>query len=191
MTAERWQQVKDIFDRAVECDPAARAELLRESCGSDEELRREVESLLACDRQTGSPPDNPLMETGAGAFRSSRPAAPSSAQNDSFGPYLPIRVLGEGGMGTVYLAWQQHPIRREVALKVVKLGMNSRQVLKRFESERQALALMEHPNVARVLDAGTSERGRPYFVMEYADGVGQRHPDETHICRNATCSKLA
>jgi non-specific serine/threonine protein kinase/serine/threonine-protein kinase len=74
-------------------------------------------------------------------------------------------------MGTVYLARQQQPIRREVALKVVKLGMDSRQVLERFEIERQALALMEYPNVARVLDAGTSERGRPYFVMEYVDGV--------------------
>ena len=74
-------------------------------------------------------------------------------------------------MGTVYLARQQQPIRREVALKVVKLGMDSRQVLERFEIERQALALMEHPNVARVLDAGTSKRGRPYFVMEYVDGV--------------------
>src|ERR1700693_4934847 len=84
---------------------------------------------------------------------------------------VPVRVLGEGGMGTVYLARQQQPFRREVALKVVKLGMDSRQVLERFESERQALAMMEYPNVARVLDAGTSERGRPYFVMEYVDGV--------------------
>jgi serine/threonine protein kinase len=84
---------------------------------------------------------------------------------------VPVCVLGEGGMGTVYLARQQQPIRREVALKVVKLRMDSRQVLERFEIERQALALMDYPNIPRVLDAGTSERGRPYFVMEYVNGV--------------------
>ena len=171
MTPERWQQVKEIFDRAVECGPASRMAYIRERCGDDEELRREVESLLASDTQTGSLLDNPLMETGTGASAPSNPDAASPVQNDSFGPYVPVRVLGEGGMGTVYLARQQQPIRREVALKVVKLGMDSRQVLERFEIERQALALMDYPNVARVLDAGTSERGRPYFVMEYVDGV--------------------
>ena len=171
MTPERWQQIKDIFDRAVECDPAARREFLCECCGDDEELRREVESLLAADPETGSLLDNPFMETGTDVSAGSSSAASLPAQHDSFGPYVPVRVLGEGGMGTVYLARQQHPIRRDVALKVVKLGMDSRQVLERFESERQVLALMDYPNVARVLDAGTSERGRPYFVMEYVDGV--------------------
>ena len=164
MTPERWQQVKDIFDRAVECDPASRTAFIHERCGNDQELQREVESLLASDLETGSLLDNPLIGP---------PAAPpaSLANGDSFGPYVPVRVLGEGGMGTVYLARQQQPIRREVALKVVKLGMDSRQVLERFEIERQALALMDYPNVARVLDAGTSQRGRPYFVMEYVDGA--------------------
>ena len=171
MTPERWQQIKDIFDRAVECNPAARRDFLCECCGDDEELRREVESLLAADPETGSLLDNPFMETETGASTASSAAASLPAQHDSFGAYVPVRVLGEGGMGTVYLARQQHPIRREVALKVVKLGMDSRQVLERFESERQVLALMDYPNVARVLDAGTSERGRPYFVMEYVDGV--------------------
>ena len=173
MTPERWQQVKDIFERAVECGPTTRAAYIRERCGDDEELRKEVESLLASDPETGSLLDNPLMETGLmemgdGASASS---ALLPAQNDSFGPYVPVRVLGEGGMGTVYLARQLKPIRREVELKVVKLGMDTRQVLERFEIERQALALMDYPNVARVLDAGTSQLGRPYFVMEYVDGV--------------------
>ncbi len=94
-----------------------------------------------------------------------------SFQEDTFGLYTPLRILGEGGMGTVYLARQERPFRREVALKVIKLGLDSKQVIVRFESERQALALIDHPNVARVLDAGTSERGRPYFVMEYVDGI--------------------
>src|SRR5579863_24028 len=88
-----------------------------------------------------------------------------------FGAYKIVRVLGEGGMGTVYLAEQREPIRRLVALKVIKLGMSTREVMARFDSERQALALMDHPHIARVFDAGASDRGRPYFVMEYVDGV--------------------
>lgn len=88
-----------------------------------------------------------------------------------FGPYKAIRVLGEGGMGIVYLAEQQKPIRRQVALKVIKAGMDTRDVVRRFESERQALALMDHPAIARVFDAGSTPRGRPYFVMEFVAGT--------------------
>jgi WD40 repeat protein len=88
-----------------------------------------------------------------------------------FGPYRVVRLLGQGGMGVVYLAEQEEPIRRRVALKLIKLGMDSREVIARFESERQALALMDHPNIARVFDAGVSQEGRPYFVMEYVPGV--------------------
>src|SRR2546428_12833259 len=88
-------------------------------------------------------------------------------RGDSFGPYRILSVLGEGGMGTVYLAEQTEPIRRRVALKVVKLGMDTNQVLARFNHERQSLALMEHSNIARILDAGASSRGRPFFVMDY------------------------
>jgi serine/threonine protein kinase len=93
------------------------------------------------------------------------------ALGEQFGPYTTIRILGEGGMGIVYLAEQHQPIRRQVALKVIKLGMNTREVIARFESERQALALMDHPNIARVFDAGASHQGQPYFVMEYVSGV--------------------
>jgi WD40 repeat protein/serine/threonine protein kinase len=89
----------------------------------------------------------------------------------NFGAYRIVRLLGEGGMGTVYLAEQQHPIRRQVALKVIKLGMSTTEVMARFDSERQALALMDHPNIARVFDAGTTEQDRPYFVMEYVSGI--------------------
>src|ERR1039457_4672406 len=92
------------------------------------------------------------------------------AERDSFGPYRILRILGEGGMGTVYLAEQTEPIRRRVALKVVKLGMDTNQVLARFSHERQSLARMEHSNIARILDAGASSRGRPFFVMDYIDG---------------------
>ena len=95
----------------------------------------------------------------------------SSHVGQSYGPYRTLRVLGEGGMGIVYLAEQQEPIQRRVAVKVIKLGMDSKEVIARFESERQALALMDHRNIARVLDAGTSQSGRPYFVMEYVPGI--------------------
>src|SRR5205807_490936 len=89
----------------------------------------------------------------------------------AIGPYKLLREIGEGGMGAVWLAEQTQPVQRQVALKLVKAGMDSRQVIARFEAERQALALMDHPNIARVLDAGTTEGGRPYFVMELVKGV--------------------
>jgi eukaryotic-like serine/threonine-protein kinase len=94
-----------------------------------------------------------------------------TAVEHQFGAYQIVRLLGEGGMGTVYLAEQRQPIRRLVALKVIKLGMSTREVMARFDSERQALALMDHPHIARVFDAGASEQGRPYFVMEYVSGI--------------------
>ena len=95
----------------------------------------------------------------------------TAAGDDDFGRYHVLRPLGEGGMGTVYLAEQREPFRRYVALKVVKLGMDTSQVLARFGNERQALAMMDHPNIARIFDAGATRKGRPYFVMEYIEGV--------------------
>src|SRR5205823_5857494 len=89
----------------------------------------------------------------------------------TIGPYKLLQMIGEGGFATVYMAEQAHPVRRRVALKIIKLGMDTRQVIARFEAERQALAMMEHPNIARVLDAGATEAGRPYFVMELVRGV--------------------
>ncbi len=99
------------------------------------------------------------------------PVSATDLEDDQFGSYRLLRLLGEGGMGAVYLAEQTYQIQRQVALKVVKLGMDTKQVLARFEGERQALALMDHPNIARVFEAGTSQKGRPYFAMEYVDGV--------------------
>src|SRR3984957_10165364 len=97
--------------------------------------------------------------------------ATAAACDDDFGRYHVLRSLGEGGMGTVYLAEQLEPIRRRVALKVVKLGMDTAQVLARFHPERQALAMMDHPNIAQIFDAGATDKGRPYFVMEYIEGA--------------------
>ena len=96
--------------------------------------------------------------------------AAAAAGDDDFGRYHVVRPIGEGGMGTVYLAEQLEPIRRHVALKVVKLGMDTTQVLARFNNERQSLAMMDHPNIAQIFDAGATARGRPYFVMEYIEG---------------------
>ena len=97
--------------------------------------------------------------------------AAAAVGDDDFGRYRIVRPLGEGGMGTVYLAEQLAPIHRRVALKVVKLGMDTAQVLARFNNERQALAMMDHPNIAQIFDAGATIKGRPYFVMEYIDGA--------------------
>src|SRR5580693_8238105 len=97
--------------------------------------------------------------------------ATALAGGDDFGRYRVLSPLGEGGMGTVYLAEQLEPIRRRVALKVVKFGMDTAQVLARFDNERQALAMMDHPNIARIFDAGATRKGRPYFVMEYIEGL--------------------
>jgi serine/threonine protein kinase len=112
------------------------------------------------------------LETQATGSGATAPGpAGAGLEGDRFGAYRILQLIGEGGMGSVYLAEQTHPIQRQVALKVVKLGMDTRQVVARFESERQALALMDHPNIAHVYEAGTSDPGRPYFVMEYVDGV--------------------
>ena len=113
----------------------------------------------------------PDAETLAEASDETRFEPTNQRSGDRIGPYCLLQVIGEGGMGEVWLAEQQEPIRRRVALKIIKQGMDTREVVARFESERQALALMDHPNIAKVLDAGATERGRPYFVMEYVEGV--------------------
>ena len=119
-----------------------------------------------------TPPQNPDDQE-------TESSVPPTKDHERIGPYKILEVLGEGGMGIVYLAEQETPIRRRVALKVIKPGMDSKQVLARFESERQALALMNHPNIARVFDAGATEQGRPYFVMEHVAGVPMtRYCDE-------------
>jgi serine/threonine protein kinase len=113
-----------------------------------------------------------LGSSGTGEFRTETLGpATAAATDEDFGRYRIIQLLGEGGMGTVYLAEQLEPIRRRVALKVVKLGMDTAQVLARFNNERQALAMMDHPNIAQIFDAGATPKGRPYFVMEYIEGT--------------------
>jgi tetratricopeptide (TPR) repeat protein len=167
---------RDLFLDALEVsDPAGRAALLDRTCGTDSTLRRRIENLLAAADRPGSfmadPAADRLARGEGGAPGGRDPSAGPSAGAVVSGRYELLREVGEGGMGTVWSADQTHPVRRRVALKVIKAGMDSARVLARFEAERQALALMDHPNIAKVLDAGTTDAGRPYFVMELVEGV--------------------
>jgi serine/threonine protein kinase/WD40 repeat protein len=156
---------ESIFLQALEIAPAGRAAFLDRACAGDAALRADVEGLLRAHDRPGGLLDIP--ETRVAAAGEPEPDRPGGV----VGPYKLLQQIGEGGMGTVFLAEQTHPVRRQVALKVVKPGMDSRQVVARFGAERQALALMDHPNIARVYDAGTTDSGRPFFVMELVHGV--------------------
>jgi eukaryotic-like serine/threonine-protein kinase len=165
-------RVQSAFLASVaSADAAERAKILHAQCGDNLQLRERVEALLRAHDASGELP-------GAGP-RLNAPAAQATviaALADAVGSiiagrYKLLESIGEGGMGTVWVAQQNEPVRRRVALKLVKAGMDSRQVLSRFELERQALALMDHPNIAKVLDGGVTDQGRPFFVMEYVKGV--------------------
>ncbi len=166
MTPE--QNPEELFHRALELkDPEKRASYLDEVCAGNAELRAQVDALLRWDREAGGFMDLPDRDPDA-----TREAPPiPDMTGTEIGRYKLLEKIGEGGMATVYMAEQRHPICRRVALKIIKLGMDTKQVIARFEAERQALALMDHPNIATVLDAGTTETGRPYFVMELVRGL--------------------
>jgi tetratricopeptide (TPR) repeat protein/serine/threonine protein kinase len=153
---------ESLFADALEKPPQERAAFLDAACAADPVLRKNVESLLSA-YDAGQFLEHPAATA----------AQPASAEQPGtvIGPYKLLQEIGEGGMGTVWMAQQQEPVKRLVALKVIKPGMDSKQVMARFEAERQALALMDHPNIARVLDADTTPTGRPYFVMELVKGV--------------------
>ncbi|MBS0260594.1 MAG: protein kinase [Planctomycetes bacterium] len=159
-----------LFFAALEKgSPDERAAFLDHACGGDADLRRRVDRLLAAHPQVGSflqPASSPVAEATAG-YQGER----ERAGNVIAGRYKLLEKIGEGGMGEVWVADQLEPLKRRVALKLIKPGMDSRSVLGRFEAERQALAVMDHPNIARVLDAGTTTDGRPYFVMELVKGT--------------------
>ena len=159
--------VKSIFGRALEIGSAAeRAAYLDEVCGADPQLRAEVVSLLEEKEKMGNFLIGPAAPPGETVDHQ-----PAEGPGARIGPYKLLQPIGEGGMGVVYMAEQEQPVRRKVALKLIKPGMDSAQVIARFEAERQALAMMDHLNIARVLDAGTTDTGRPYFVMELIHGV--------------------
>ncbi|MGQ0722284.1 MAG: protein kinase domain-containing protein [Candidatus Eiseniibacteriota bacterium] len=155
MNEERWRRLRELFARVQEMPEAERAAFVDREAAGDAEIRERLEVLLAAG-------------AGAGPFLSSRRA---DELGSTVGPYRLLEKLGEGGFGVVYLAEQLRPIQRRVALKLIKPGMDTRQVIARFEAERQALARMDHPGIAQVFEAGETDRGHPYFVMEYVPGV--------------------
>jgi hypothetical protein len=174
---------RDILGDALGIeDPQQRAAFISRACGSDFNLRHEVEELLEAELAAGKfLPDRPaagwVQAALTGVAEMSSPAGELFAipmtekPGDQIGRYTLLQKLGEGGCGVVYLAEQSKPVRRRVALKIIKLGMDTKEVVARFDAERQALAMMDHPNIAKVLDAGATNTGRPFFVMELVQGI--------------------
>jgi WD40 repeat protein/serine/threonine protein kinase len=172
------RSLKELFLAVLEVAPADRVVWLERECSGDARLRQQLNLMLEAHDAPHSLLDQPAMaEPGATIDQpfAERPGA-------QIGPYKLLQQIGEGGMGVVYMAEQEQPVRRRVAFKIIKPGMDTRQVIARFEAERQALSLMDHPNIAKVLDAGTTESGRPYFVMELVKGQPiTQYCDEHHL----------
>ncbi len=173
MSIVSWKRIREIFNEAVELPLSERERYLASACGEDAALRAEVERLLRGHEEAGDFMGSPTIDR-EGLARSDEgegAAEPVEGPGSRIGPYKILQLIGEGGFGSVYMAEQDEPIRRRVALKIIKLGMDTKEVIARFEAERQALALMDHPHIARVLDAGATDTGRPYFAMELVNGV--------------------
>jgi serine/threonine protein kinase len=168
-SAEAWERVQDLFNQALDLPPNERRALLERASGGDETLRREVESLLASDEKAHS-----FIEDPAAAVP--RDLLSETEENEEFagrqfGAYRVIREIGRGGLGAVYLAARaDDEYRKQVAIKLIRRGLDTDDILRRFRTERQILAQLDHPNIARLLDGGTTEDGLPYFVMEYVNG---------------------
>ncbi|MDI6450224.1 serine/threonine protein kinase [Anaerobaca lacustris] len=164
-------QCKDeeaIFKAAVKLrTPPEQEAYIEEVCGDDPALLARLKSLLKAHDKGHAVLDALIQPPGVGIDSPAISEGPGTV----IGHYKLLERIGEGGMAVVYMAEQERPIRRKVALKIIKLGMDTRQVIARFEAERQALAMMDHPSIAKVLDAGATETGRPYFVMELVQGV--------------------
>ncbi len=163
MTPERWQQIKAVLDGALEREGPERAVFLEESCRGDDELRREVESFAASETEIGDFIETPV-------FRIRLEEVVPLAVGQRIGAYRIVREIGRGGMGAVYLAERADEFEQRVAIKLVRRGMDTDEIVRRFRSERQILAHLDHPNIGKLFDGGTTEDGRPYFVMEYVEG---------------------
>jgi len=181
MKPERRRQIQDLYREACTLDESSRAEFLSRACKDDEDLRREIESLFAPEKNAARIIEAAAMEVAArlvgnesledATSAETLPVGGTLSAGSVIGPYHLLQLIGEGGMGQVWLAEQKEPVRRRVALKLIKVGMDTREVVARFQSERQALAMMDHPAIAKVFDAGSTLEGRPYFVMEYVPGL--------------------
>jgi eukaryotic-like serine/threonine-protein kinase len=161
----------NIFSAARHLPPSQRAAYLDQACVGDAALRKRVEELLQAGEEAGAFLESPAASPPGPAGTIRLAVFPTEKLGDRVGRYKILQQIGEGGCGVVYMAEQEEPVRRRVALKVIKLGMDTKSVIARFEAERQALALMDHPNIAKVLDAGATDTGRPYFVMELVRGI--------------------
>ena len=180
MTPQRWAQIRQVFDGAIERPAKDRAAYLRVLCARDEELRQEVETLLRSSEQAGEFLETPAAQLSQYVFRDpSRGPSHDDDDDDAeypagyrVGPYQFVRRIGRGGMGAVWLATRfDQEYRKQVAIKMVKRGMDSQEILRRFRTERQVLANLDHPNIARLIDGGSTPDGLPYLVMEYVEGT--------------------
>jgi serine/threonine protein kinase/tetratricopeptide (TPR) repeat protein len=171
LSPERWQQIKETFAVALECEPEARDVLLREACGDDESLRAEVQSLLAAAESDGAATSK--------VFRAASPPSPRQQANEAEDPMLGRRIgayrieqrIGFGGMASVYLSSRaDEEFRKQVAVKILRPDLDNAELLRRFRNERQTLAVLDHPNIVKLLDGGSTEEGLPYLVMDYVDG---------------------
>jgi serine/threonine protein kinase len=170
-------RAKEIFIAALTMEPDRRQPYLQEACGEDDALRGRVHDLLVAHQEAGN-----FLQPSAAGLTGTIAAPASDGTGTMIGPYKLLQQIGEGGMGTVFMAEQVQPVQRKVALKIIKPGMDSQQVIARFEAERQALALMDHPNIAKVFDGGTTDSHRPYFVMELVRGIPiTRYCDEHRL----------
>ncbi|MDX2148955.1 MAG: tetratricopeptide repeat protein [Planctomycetota bacterium] len=171
-------KLQELFEQVIDLERAQREKYLASACGDDTALRTEIDALLRAHESAAKFMASPT----AGSLAHAMPATDTSAATATvtaplregpgtrLGPYKILQAIGEGGFGSVFMAEQERPVSRKVAIKIIRLGMDTRQVVARFEQERQALAMMDHPNIAKVLDAGATETGRPFFVMELVKG---------------------
>ncbi len=174
MRREKQSRVDQLIEEALELEEQQRGVFLERNCGGDQSLRREVESFLAFGKHAANFMETPALEVVAHALATEDPAPQGREENEqvrSIGPYQLLTKIGEGGMGQVWLAQQSAPLQRRVALKLIRWGMYDDMLLHRFQAERQSLAVMDHPSIAKVFDAGATSEGQPYFVMEYVSGI--------------------
>ncbi|MCH8244064.1 MAG: serine/threonine protein kinase, partial [Planctomycetes bacterium] len=165
---KRWEQVKTLFQRAYALDERERGDLLDNECHGDPDLRAEVQALLASDDSTGCLDRSPVVGTAAWGFEN----LPNRMVGARIGPFRIERGIAAGGMGEVFLATRvDGDFDQTVAIKILKLGMDSEDLVGRFRAERRTLAALEHPNIARLIDGGSTADGRPYFAMEYVGGT--------------------
>jgi serine/threonine protein kinase len=183
MIPERWQKLKEVCSLALEKEPAERAAFVADACGEDQELRREAESMIARATRGGGVLDGPIWK---GFTPGTESAETNIAIPETIGSYRILRVIGEGGMGVVYEAQQDQP-RRHVALKVIRPGLATTQMLRRFDRESQALARLHHIGIAQIYEAGTAETAhgaQPYFAMEFIQGLPLRQYADSHDLGN-------